>query len=140
MWPNVDSGSDDIAKGIRVFRESHKDLDLMHFFINFSAEDYIKVLYNCACFVGNSSSGIREGAFLGVPAVNIGTRQVGRERGRNVIDVGYNCREIKEVVIKQLTHGKYPSDNLYGDGTAGEKIADILAKTDTVSIQKRLVY
>jgi len=140
MWPNVDSGSNEIAKGIRVFRESHKNLDFMHFFINFSIEDYIRILNNCVCIVGNSSSGIRESAFLGVPAVNIGSRQAGRELGRNVIDVGYDSKEIKDAILKQLEYGQYKRDYLYGDGSAGEKIAKILAELNEIEIQKKLAY
>ena len=107
LWPNVDAGSDDISKGLRVFREHHNP-DYLHFYRNFSPEDYVRLLDNCACLVGNSSSGLREGAFMGVPCVNIGTRQQGRERAENVIDVGYDASAIEAAIRKQLKHGKYP--------------------------------
>lgn len=136
LWPNVDAGSDDISKALRMFREKEKP-DYVHFYRNFSVEDYACLINHCACLVGNSSSALREGSFLGVPAVNIGTRQNGRERGRNVVDVGYNSKEIKEAVLYQVKHGKYPRDTLFGDGKAGEKIADILAKVE-LKIQKKL--
>lgn len=126
LWPNIDAGSDDISKAIRTFRESGRAQHI-HFYINFPVEDYAILLNNCACIIGNSSSGIREGSFLGVPAVNIGTRQSGRERGANVMDVNYNRTEIYDAIRKQLAFGRYPQENLYGDGTASEKIADILA-------------
>jgi UDP-hydrolysing UDP-N-acetyl-D-glucosamine 2-epimerase len=87
LWPNVDAGSDDISKGLRMFRERNRDAPI-HFFRNFAVEDYARLIGNAACLVGNSSSGIREGAYLGVPTVNIGSRQQRRERGGNVIDVG----------------------------------------------------
>jgi UDP-hydrolysing UDP-N-acetyl-D-glucosamine 2-epimerase len=138
LWPNVDAGSDDISKGLRVFRERHNP-DYLHFYRNFSPEDYARLINNCACLVGNSSSGLREGAFIGLPCVNIGTRQQGRERAENVIDVGYDAREIEAAVQKQLKHGKYPRSQMFGDGTAGVKIADILA-TAEFRIQKMLSY
>jgi UDP-hydrolysing UDP-N-acetyl-D-glucosamine 2-epimerase len=138
LWPNVDAGSDDISKGLRVFRERHNP-DYLHFYRNFSPEDYVRLLDNCACLVGNSSSGLREGAFMGVACVNIGTRQQGRERAENVMDVGYDAKAIEAAVRRQLKHGKYPRSELFGDGTAGVQIADILA-TAQFRIQKMLSY
>jgi UDP-hydrolysing UDP-N-acetyl-D-glucosamine 2-epimerase len=138
LWPNVDAGSDQISRGIRMFRENN-DCAQMHFFKNFGPEDYAVLLANARCIVGNSSSGLREGAFLGTPCVNIGTRQAGRERAANVMDVGYDAAEISAAISTQLAHGKYAKDTLVGDGTAGVQIADILASCE-VSIQKRISY
>lgn len=138
FWPNPDAGSGGVSKGIRVFREKYNP-NFMHFFINLPVKEYIQLLYNCACAVGNSSSFIREGSFLGVPAVNIGTRQQGRERGKNVIDVSYNKDEIKRAILKQIDHGKYEPEHIYGDGKAGKRIAEILATCET-NIQKELTY
>jgi UDP-N-acetylglucosamine 2-epimerase len=92
-----------------------------------------------ACLVGNSSSGVREGAFIGTPVVNIGTRQNKRLRTDNVIQSDYNADEIVKAITRQLDHGKYPSSNIYGDGTAGEKIAEILTWVDP-PVQKTIVY
>ena len=138
LWPNIDAGSDDVAKGLRVFRERHRPAWL-HLFRNFSVEDYARVLANAACVVGNSSSGIREGSFLGVPHVNVGTRQQGRERGENVIDAGYDADQIEAAVRRQLEHGRYPRSGLFGDGTAGVQVAEILAKIEG-DVQKRITY
>lgn len=138
LWPNVDAGSDDVSKGLRVYREKHPDCRI-HFFKNFSAEDYLRVINNAACLIGNSSSAIREGAFLGVPAVNVGTRQKGRERAENIIDVDYNVDEIRNAISRQIEHGKYAQNPLYGNGMAGKKIAEILATCD-LQIQKSLTY
>jgi UDP-hydrolysing UDP-N-acetyl-D-glucosamine 2-epimerase len=138
LWPNVDAGSEDLATGMRTFREK-RNPQYIRFYKNFPIETYIRLMLSCACVVGNSSAPIREGAFLGVPAVNIGTRQTGRDRGPNVIDVGYHRREIADAVRRQLAHGRYPSDVLYGDGGAGERIADLLARVP-LSVQKRLVF
>jgi UDP-hydrolysing UDP-N-acetyl-D-glucosamine 2-epimerase len=138
LWPNVDAGSDAISKGIRRFRELNTTPN-MHFYRNFSPEEYAKLLANARCIVGNSSSGLREGAFLGTPCVNIGTRQAGRERAANVIDVECNAAKILAALARQLDHGRYESSHLVGDGTAGRRVADILAKGE-FRIQKKLSY
>ncbi len=138
LWPNVDAGSDDVSKGLRVFRE-HTNPDYLHFYRNFSPEDYLRLIKHCACLVGNSSSGLREGVFMGVPCVNIGTRQQGRERGVNVIDVPYDAEKIGAAIRCQLEHGPYEPSTLFGNGTAGRRIADILA-TANFRIQKKLSY
>ena len=138
LWPNVDAGSEDIARGIRKFREHHRH-DHIRFYKNFSLETFLRLMTRCACMVGNSSAAIREGAFLGVPAVNIGTRQRGRERGANALDVDHDRRKIIAAIQKQLRNGRYPSNSLYGDGHASERIANILAECP-LQIQKRLHY
>lgn len=138
LWPNVDAGSDDISKGLREFRERHPRAPI-HFYRNFSVEDYARLIGNAACLIGNSSSALREGAFLGTPAVNVGTRQEGREHGENVRYADYDARTILDAIQHQLHHGRYPRSTLFGDGKAGERIADILAKTE-LRVQKRLSY
>ncbi len=138
FWPNVDAGSDRISKGIRHFRETH-DIPHTHFFKNLAPEDFLRLLIGAKCIMGNSSVSIREASFLGVPAVNIGTRQKGRDRGPNVIDTGYSAQEILEAIKKHLNNGRYPCCKLYGDGRAGERIADILASVPLV-VDKRLTY
>jgi UDP-hydrolysing UDP-N-acetyl-D-glucosamine 2-epimerase len=138
FWSNVDAGSDGTSNAIRTFRETVKPKN-MHFFKNMTPTDFLRLLYNSKCLVGNSSVGIRECSYLGVPVVNIGTRQTGRERGRNVIDVGHDLEEIKDATLRQIKHGRYDPDNLYGDGRAGEKIARLLAASP-LKIEKRLTY
>jgi UDP-hydrolysing UDP-N-acetyl-D-glucosamine 2-epimerase len=138
LWPNVDAGSDDISKGLRMFRESNPNAPV-HFYRNFSVEDYARLIANCACLVGNSSSALREGAFLGVPAVNVGTRQQGREHGANVVHAGYERAAIRAAVQKQIAHGRYERSTLFGDGKAGMRIAEILARAP-LRVQKQLTY
>ena len=138
LWPNVDAGSDEISKGLRMFREKEKP-DYVHFYRNFSVEHYAQLIGNCACLIGNSSSGIREGSFLGVPDVNIGTRQASREQADNCINTDYNHQEIEDAIRHHIKNGRFPSDTLYGDGQAGDRIADILADVD-INIQKKLMY
>jgi UDP-N-acetylglucosamine 2-epimerase len=82
---------------------------------------------------------IRECSFLGVPAVNVGTRQQGRERGRNVIDVDHDREAIAAAIREHVRRGRPERDDLYGDGRAGERIADTLARSE-LRIEKRLTY
>lgn len=138
LWPNIDAGSDKVSKGIRVFREQNRELPY-RYFKNFPPEIYNCLLANAACLVGNSSSFIREGSYLGTPAVIIGDRQEGREHGDNIVRVGNVEEEIKAAVEKQIAHGKYASQTIFGNGTAGLQIADFLAKVK-LDINKRMTY
>ena len=139
LWPNADAGSEDIARGIRKWRERGL-ADNMHFFKNLPIDTYVRLMSRTACLVGNSSSGIREGAFIGTPVVNIGTRQTARERGSNVIDVGHDADAIADAIMIQKQRGRRAMEDIYGDGTAGRKIADILAGLGRVEVQKRITY
>jgi UDP-hydrolysing UDP-N-acetyl-D-glucosamine 2-epimerase len=128
QWPNPDAGTDDISKAIRIFREQGEPSFPIKFYKNVEPEDYAALLANASCLIGNSSSFIREGSYLGTPAVLIGSRQQQREVGKNVIYVAHDRGEIAETVLNQIKHGKYKSENIYGDGTAGKQIADAIAK------------
>ena len=101
LWPNIDAGSDDISKQLRQLSNSKKSFPL-RLYRNFNMLDYARSIYNAQCLVGNSSSGIREAAFLGVPSINIGNRQLGRERGSNVIDVPNDRKAILKAIQKQI--------------------------------------
>lgn len=134
LWPNPDAGSDDMSKAIRLFREKNKDFPIQYF-KNLEPEDYYTVLANSSCLIGNSSSFVREGSFLGTPVVMVGSRQNNREHSNNLSSVDYNKDQIAKTAINQIKHGKYKSDNLYGKGDAGTQIADLLA-TKNPPIQK----
>ena len=138
LWPNADAGSEDISRGIRKFRE-HFDDSKIHFFKNLPTDIYIALMRRTACLIGNSSSAIREGAFIGTPSVNIGSRQNMRQRGSNVIDVEPNRESIADAIMQQMEHGPYPSEPIYGDGHAGERIADILSSC-SYRLQKQITY
>ncbi|MEK7524453.1 MAG: UDP-N-acetylglucosamine 2-epimerase [Patescibacteria group bacterium] len=127
FWPNVDAGTDEISKGIRIFREVHNPKH-MRFLKYLPPEQFIGLLKRAACLVGNSSSGIKECSYLGVPVVNIGTRQAGRMRAGNVIDVEYDKAAIKRAVKRQLAHGPYKPSAMYFKKGTSKKIAQILAK------------
>ncbi len=138
FWPNVDAGSDGTSKSIRSFRENEQPENI-YFFKNMAPLDFLRLIYNCKCLIGNSSVGVRESSFLGIPVVNIGSRQNGRERGKNVIDVNYGCSEIMQAVQSQINNGRYRCDELYGNGKAGIHIASVLADAP-LSIEKTLSY
>jgi UDP-hydrolysing UDP-N-acetyl-D-glucosamine 2-epimerase len=127
FWPNIDAGSDSTSHAIRAFREHHSP-DNIHFFKNIPPDDFLRLAYRSAAIVGNSSVGIRECSFLGVPAINIGTRQQGRDRGRNVIDVCHDRKQILETILQTVNSPRPAPDTLYGDGYAGERIARILSE------------
>lgn len=138
FWPNVDAGSDGTSNGIRAFRETERPPNI-RFFKNMSPVDFLRLIYNSRCLVGNSSVGVRESSFLGVPVVNIGSRQAGRDRGRNVVDVRHDRQAITAAIHHQVDHGRYALDSLYGDGQAGPRIAQLLS-TAPLKIDKRLTY
>lgn len=138
FWPNVDAGADGTSAGIRAFREYHK-LKNVHFFKNMEGDDFLVLLNNAKALLGNSSVGIRECAYLGVPVINIGSRQNRRDRGHNVIDVDYNKNEIIDAVHTVLKNGKSETSAVYGGGNAGSSIADLLVKIP-LQFHKTIMY
>ncbi|MEL6673310.1 MAG: UDP-N-acetylglucosamine 2-epimerase [Bacteroidota bacterium] len=138
FWPNIDAGSDGTSNGIRSFRENN-EIDHVHFFKNMEPRDFLRLLYNSQCLIGNSSVGIRECAYLGVPVVNIGSRQNGRKRGNNVVDVPYNQDQIKQAIQAQIANEHISSDPIYGTGDAGTQIAAVLS-TFQFEIMKKITY
>lgn len=138
FWPNVDAGSDGTSKGIRSFREKNR-INNIHFFKNMEPTDFLKLLSNSKSLIGNSSVGIRECAYLGVPVVNIGSRQQRRDRGYNVIDVDYKSEEIKNAITKWIKAGRPKKSLVYGGGDAGLKIADKLSEVK-LKFHKTIIY
>ncbi|MBS4041268.1 MAG: UDP-N-acetylglucosamine 2-epimerase (hydrolyzing) [Flavobacteriales bacterium] len=137
FWPNVDAGADGTSTGIRAFREQHQ-LPNVHFFKNMEGKDFLHLLHHADCLIGNSSVGIRECAYLGVPVVNIGTRQHRRDRGNNVVDVSYDVQAIKNAIEESITSSIQPSD-VYGGGEAGKQIAALLEQLP-LQFHKTIMY
>ena len=139
FWPNIDAGSDNISKSIRIFREKNESSKLS-FVKNLPPEEFLKIIFNSECFIGNSSAAIREGSYLGIPSVSIGNRQKPREHGNNVIFSKINEKELIDKIKFQINKKKriLPS-NLFGDGNAAKKIVKILENVK-VDIQKKLSY
>ncbi len=123
FWPNVDAGTDEVSKAIRSFREIKKP-DHMRFLKYLPAEQFIGLLKRCSCLVGNSSAGIKECSYLGIPVVNIGTRQNGRMKAPNVSDSGYGREEIVKAVKDQIKHGNYKKSLIYYKPGSSKKIAE----------------
>lgn len=139
LWPNADAGSSEISKQMRIWRESGK-AKKVRFVKNFETATYMMLLNKAKCLIGNSSSGIRECAFIGTPVVNIGTRQNNRERGVNVLDCSNNAEHIVAAIKTQINKSKFEQSGVYGLGDAGEKIAEVLAKLKTIKSQKTISY
>ena len=138
IWPNVDAGTDELSKAVRVYRENTEQNHIQ--FVRFLDPTlFAKLLKNAACIVGNSSAGIKESSFLGTPAVNIGTRQQGRLKDKNVIDVSHDSEEIKEAILKQIKNGNYNQSELYFKPDTSKQIANTLAESK-IKVQKRLNY
>lgn len=125
FWPNVDAGADGTSSGIRSYRERY-EMENVHFFKNMEGDDFLNLLDQSLCLIGNSSVGIRECSFMGIPVVNIGSRQNRRDRGSNVIDVDYDENEIAQAVQRTIASGNRTPSAVYGGGDAGKKIADLL--------------
>ena len=138
FWPNVDAGSDGTSSAIRTFREQNPGMNA-HFYKNMSPMDFLSLLINSRGIIGNSSVAIRECSYLGVPAVNIGSRQSRRDRGRNVIDVTHDRAAIAAAIESVWNRTTREHDDIYGSGNAGQNIADVLARAP-LSIEKTLSY
>lgn len=138
FWPNVDAGADGTSTGIRSFREQHQ-LPNVHFFKNMEGMDFLQLLQHSDCLIGNSSVGIRECAFLGVPVVNIGSRQNRRDRGGNSIDVDYCQDKIEDAILGAVQRGKSTSSSIYGEGEAGTQIAELLTQLP-LQFHKTITY
>jgi UDP-hydrolysing UDP-N-acetyl-D-glucosamine 2-epimerase len=138
FWPNVDAGSDGTSNGIRAFRELEQPKNI-HFFKNMEPMDFLRLLKNSNGLVGNSSAGLRECAYLGVPVVNIGNRQHRRSRADNVTDVDYKEDEILEATKSAIKKQQFQRSELYGSGNSGEKIAKILAEAE-LTFSKTITY
>ena len=138
LWPNADAGSNEVSKVIRDFYNHNASLPFSYI-INFPPEVFVKLIANAKCLVGNSSSFIREGAYLGTPAVIIGDRQIGREHGKNIMFSNYDRNEILSKVNEQLKKGFFPKSLLFGNGDAGLKISKKL-ETIKLKIHKKMTY
>ncbi|HLG44219.1 MAG TPA: UDP-N-acetylglucosamine 2-epimerase [Nitrospirales bacterium] len=135
IYPNNDAGAQQIIRQIERSR-----ITVLR---SLPPEAFVNLVRYAAALVGNSSSGIHETASLGVPTVNVGTRQQGRERGQNVLDVRCDRREIRQAVATALYDEAFrarvaPRVNPYGDGHSAERIVRILKTVNLDNlIQKR---
>lgn len=138
LWPNIDAGADHIAKAIRVFRDQAR-VPWLRTVTNLSPEDYLRVLAQTACAIGNSSSFVRDAGYFGTPVVLVGARQEGREADVHVHRVEPTRDAVLAAIRTQLAHGRYAPSTLYGNGFVAEAIAEGLARLQPY-LQKRLHY
>ena len=138
LYPNNDAGTRAIISGIHN--------SCIRYIKSLPSEIFANALRYSEALIGNSSTGIHETATLHIPTINIGTRQQGRERPKNIIDSGYKKEEIKRAIKKALYDKKFKRivqnvKNPYGDGHSAELIIKILKTLDIKSIplQKRFI-
>ena len=127
IYPNADPGGREIIKVIEKERKN----PLFRIFKGLGHKDFLALEREAAVWVGNSSAAMIESSSFKTPVVNIGARQRGRQRGGNVIDVGYSRAEIKKAIAKSLYDKKYLAGfkkikNPWGDGKTGQRVAKIL--------------
>lgn len=130
LMPNTDAGSRGIIEGIKHFSGHH----LFRFYDHLSRHQYLNWLNACDFLIGNSSSGIIESCTLQKRTIDIGNRQRTRETSQNVIRISNCPAEISsalDFVMAEVNKDKW--ENIYGDGTAGEKIVNLLAKMELES-------
>ncbi|ASY14014.1 UDP-N-acetylglucosamine 2-epimerase [Candidatus Planktophila dulcis] len=139
FWPNPDHGTGNISKLIRQGREDGS-LKSVRFVINVTPEIFINLAFGANVLIGNSSFGIRESSFLGLPVINLGHRQNGRQRAQNVTDIPFPVSQEQFNNFCASEVQRYPQSHLYGDGTAGARAAKSIAlwqptlKTRTISL------
>lgn len=143
IYPNSDAGGRRI---IEVIKE-HESYPFIKTFKSLPRKEYLSLMKAASVMVGNSSSGIVEAPSFGLPVVNIGVRQEGRERGKNVTDVGHDKQGIVRAIEKALTDKGFLSEvkkceNPYGDGKAGQRIAEILSRVEITPelLRKKITY
>jgi len=143
IYPNADAGGRKMIEGIKRYDK----YPFVKVFKSVPHKEYLSLMKMASAMVGNSSSGIIEAPSLGLPVINIGSRQEGRERAENVMDVGYDKEEIKAAIKEALYDEDFKAKvknckTPYGNGKAGVRIADILSKIkiDKNLLQKRLTY
>ena len=138
VLPNADSGSELIRQQMDV-----KKYPSLHAYKNLTREEFVSFMRIADVMVGNSSSGIIEAASFGTPVINLGSRQQLRQRNSNVLDVGFDRQAIIRAVDMAIKQGKLlHMQNVYGEGSAGGTIVDILEslRIDSELLDKVITY
>jgi UDP-hydrolysing UDP-N-acetyl-D-glucosamine 2-epimerase len=137
FWPNPDAGTAEMSEMLRHVREQHTELtERMRFITNIPVEEFVSLLKQTACLVGNSSAGIKECSYLGTPVVNIGGRQQGRRTAEHVHHAPYDAGAIGAAIALQVAHGPYPSSAIYYRPDTSDQILNVLATAELYT-QKR---
>uniref|UniRef100_A0A8C2UKR7 Glucosamine (UDP-N-acetyl)-2-epimerase/N-acetylmannosamine kinase n=1 Tax=Chinchilla lanigera TaxID=34839 RepID=A0A8C2UKR7_CHILA len=140
LFPNIDAGSKEMVRVMRKKGIEHHP--------NFRAvkhvpfDQFIQLVAHAGCMIGNSSCGVREVGAFGTPVINLGTRQIGRETGENVLHVRDADTQDKILQALHLQFGKqYPCSKIYGDGNAVPRILKFLKSIDLQEpLQKKFCF
>lgn len=137
LWfsPNIDAGYGEIWQAIQDFIKQKKPANI-RFINHLPAEQFLNLLKKTACLIGNSSSGIKECSYIGVPYVLVGSRQANRYQGKNVVATGHDSVSIMAAIDAQLAHGRYPKDNYFYQPQTSEKIIQILEELEPYTQKK----
>ncbi|MDB2464710.1 UDP-N-acetylglucosamine 2-epimerase [Amylibacter sp.] len=119
FYPNVDANNTDIVSNIAKYNNNNNFFMIRHM----PLEDFVYTMAHCVCMIGNSSSGIRESASFSTPFINIGERQIGRERNQNTIDIGDDYEGL-EATIKLCMNTKLEKKNIYYQENCSQRIAN----------------
>ena len=131
IYPNSDAGSQQLVRAIKEY----ESLPFIHVAKNIPRLEFVNLMRNASCLLGNSSAGILEAPYLKLPAINVGNRQHGRKHAENVQFVGHDKNAIIEAVNRAVFDKSYRTKvatctNPYGEGSSSERIASILATVD----------
>ncbi len=128
LAPNTDVGGRAIHEVFRAYAAEHPERAA--FYKRVPADEFYRLLNGAAVCVGNSSSFVRESAYLGSPVVLVGNRQHNREHGENLVQVPCDQKHVTAAVEAQLAHGRYTRDTRFGIGQSAKKIVDALLAAD----------
>ena len=118
FYPNVDAHNSEIVASIAKYKTNGNFYMIRHM----PLEGFVHAMAHCGCMISNSSSGIREAASFGVPVINIGNRQVDRERNKNVIDIGDDYEQLIPSIKKYMGH-RFEKGNIYFKPNCAKQIA-----------------
>lgn len=126
FWPNFDAGAEDLSQELRIFKDEVKGHKI-RFMRYLGPREFVWLLNNAKCLIGNSSAGVKECSFLGVPVVNVGKRQNGRLKAQNVVSVDFDSNKIKKAIEDQIKVGRFKSSQLYFAKNTSKNIAETIA-------------
>jgi len=133
IYPNNDLGSGEILKSYKLFEGNPK----FKIFPSIRFEYFLVLLKNSQFIIGNSSAGIREAPYYGIPTINIGSRQMNRAMNKEIVNVDYDRDEIKQAISSVMKKGTYPAQNLFGIGESDKLFLEVLLKDDFWQINKQ---
>lgn len=135
IYPNNDFGSDQILREYRRFNGNSK----FKVFPSIRFEYFLSLLENANFIIGNSSAGIREAPYYGVPTINIGTRQMNRALHKDIINCDYNKESIL-MAFSQLMKLKPDTTNAFGNGKSDQTFLEIISEEDFWNIPKQKTF